>query len=187
MAWRGSGGTRYSPLTQITPDNVAQLRPAWTFHTGDIADGKDSGPTERIGSYPSGRRRIALHLTTSFNRVVALDPATGQQLWAYNPEYRREAERMAMALINRGLAAWRDPMRRQECAARCRLFRGDSGCATARALMGRQVCPARTSATEWAASRSSRDVTNYLAGPVPHDGATDRAGRSRRCGLCHQR
>ena len=30
-----AGGMRYSPLTQIRPDNVAQLARAWTYHTGD--------------------------------------------------------------------------------------------------------------------------------------------------------
>src|SRR4051794_3712535 len=33
-------GTRYSPLARITPDNVARLELAWTFRTGDIADGR---------------------------------------------------------------------------------------------------------------------------------------------------
>src|SRR5260370_40577044 len=34
-----AGGMRYSPLAQINRDNVAQLKVAWTFHTGDISDG----------------------------------------------------------------------------------------------------------------------------------------------------
>src|SRR5438093_453024 len=29
---RDAGGMRFSPLTQITPANVAQLKPAWVFH-----------------------------------------------------------------------------------------------------------------------------------------------------------
>jgi quinoprotein glucose dehydrogenase len=40
---RDLAGTRFSPLTQITPANVAGLKPAWTFHTGDISDGKTRG------------------------------------------------------------------------------------------------------------------------------------------------
>ena len=32
---RDPGMSRYSPLTQITRDNVAQLRMAWTFRTGE--------------------------------------------------------------------------------------------------------------------------------------------------------
>ena len=41
------GGMRYSKLTQINRDNVAQLKPAWTLHTDDISDG--SGHRERSG------------------------------------------------------------------------------------------------------------------------------------------
>ena len=39
---------RYSPLTQINRDNVAQLKVAWTFHTGDISDGRADRKEERI-------------------------------------------------------------------------------------------------------------------------------------------
>lgn len=82
---RDPGGTRFSPLTQITPENVASLRPAWTFHTGDIADGSHGGVRSGFETTPllaDGR----LYLTTPFNRVIALDPATGRQLWAYDPK-----------------------------------------------------------------------------------------------------
>ena len=33
---RDAGGTRYSPLKQITRDNVSQLKVAWTYHTGAL-------------------------------------------------------------------------------------------------------------------------------------------------------
>ena len=33
------GGLKYSPLTQITRDNVGDLEIAWTYHSGDKADG----------------------------------------------------------------------------------------------------------------------------------------------------
>ena len=35
-----AGGTRYSLAKDITRDNVAQLRQAWEYHTGDVSDGK---------------------------------------------------------------------------------------------------------------------------------------------------
>ena len=41
---RDSGGTRYSPLNQITPENVGKLQMAWTFHTGDVSDGSKGVP-----------------------------------------------------------------------------------------------------------------------------------------------
>ena len=101
-------GTRFSPLTQITPANVAGLKPAWTFHTGDVSDGKTHGvPRSGFETTPlmlDGR----LYLSTPFNRVIALDPTTGQQLWAFDPKLDR-AKPYGDGLINRGLAAWRDP------------------------------------------------------------------------------
>ena len=33
-------GTRHSPLTQITPDNVHELQPIWTFQTGTTTRGR---------------------------------------------------------------------------------------------------------------------------------------------------
>ncbi len=99
-------GTRFSPLTQVTPANVANLKPAWTFHTGDIADGKH-GPRSGFETTPlflDGR----LYLTTPFNRIIALDPTSGKQLWAFDPQVFKAAP-YGDGLINRGLAAWRDP------------------------------------------------------------------------------
>src|SRR5262245_48801321 len=79
------GGMRYSVATQIDRQNVAKLEVAWVFHTGDISDGNH------------GRRRSGfettpvlvddtLYLTTPFNRVIALDPVSGKQRWAYDPK-----------------------------------------------------------------------------------------------------
>src|SRR5258708_4664400 len=99
-------GTRFSPLTQVTPANVASLKPAWTFHTGDMADGKHGGPRSGFETTPlflDGR----LYLTTPFNRVIALDPASGKQLRACDPQVNSKAP-CGDGLISRGLAAWRD-------------------------------------------------------------------------------
>jgi len=114
---RDPGGTRYSPLTQITPDNVKQLRPAWTFHTGDVSGGSSVGTRSGFETTPlviDGR----LYLTTPFNRVIALDPATGRQLWVFDPKIDRTAP-YDDGLINRGLASWRDPvLAARQCALR---------------------------------------------------------------------
>ncbi len=113
---RDPGGTRFSPLTQITPENVRRLRPVWTFHTGDISDGKHGGPRSGFETTPlliDGR----LFLTTPYNRVIALDPATGAQLWEFDPKLRR-SDAYGDGYINRGLAAWRDPKPAGQCALR---------------------------------------------------------------------
>jgi len=115
---RNPGGTRYSPLAQITPENVARLRVAWTFHTGDISDGSHGRRRSGFESTPlviDGR----LYLTTPFNRVIALDPATGRTLWAYDPRIDKTLA-FGNGFINRGLAAWRDPNARDNPGAATR-------------------------------------------------------------------
>ena len=104
---RDLNGTRYSPLSKITTTNVSQLKTAWTFHTGDVSDGSNGGKRSGFATTPllmDGR----LYLTTPFNRVIALDPATGRQLWAFDPKIDK-ALPYGDGFTNRGLASWRDP------------------------------------------------------------------------------
>jgi len=100
------GGMRFSSLTQINHDNVSQLKVAWTFHTGDISDGgrdrRRSG-FEATPIYVDG----TLFFTTGFNRVIALDPETGKQKWAYDPKIDLTLE-YGDGLINRGVSKWLD-------------------------------------------------------------------------------
>lgn len=76
---RDPGGTRFSPLTQITPDNVAQLRVAWTYHLkaagqeGHVALGSEATPLA-IGH--------VLYAPTLDGRVVALDGDSGAEIWS---------------------------------------------------------------------------------------------------------
>jgi membrane-bound PQQ-dependent dehydrogenase (glucose/quinate/shikimate family) len=114
------GGQRYSALTQINRENVAKLKVAWVFHTGDISDGSQ------------GRRRSGfentpllvdgtLYLTTPFNRVIALDPATGKQRWAYDPFIDPTLD-YGDGLINRGVATWLDAARAPGKPCQRRIF-----------------------------------------------------------------
>ena len=112
------GGMRYSQLKQINRDNVSKLKTAWTLHTGDIADGSDGHKRSGFETTPilvDG----TLYLTTGFNRVIALDPTTGKQRWAYDPQIDRSLD-YGDGLINRGVAAWRDSSRqaKQSCSRR---------------------------------------------------------------------
>ena len=114
------GGMRFSPLTQITRENVAQLKVAWTFHTGDISDG--SGGRKRSG-FETTPILVdgTLYLTTGFNRVIALDPETGKQRWAYDPLVEQAAD-YGDGMINRGVATWLDPDRAEGKLCHRRIF-----------------------------------------------------------------
>jgi quinoprotein glucose dehydrogenase len=72
-----AGGGRFSPLRQITPQNVGQLQPAWTYHMNPGATA--AAPATATPLVADGR----LYLGTPYGRVVALDATTGAQLWAY--------------------------------------------------------------------------------------------------------
>ena len=100
------GGMRYSPLSQINRNNVSKLKVAWIFHTGDISDGTHGRRRSGFEATPILVGRT-LFLTTGFNRVIALDPETGRQRWAYDPQVDLTLD-YGDGLINRGVATWRD-------------------------------------------------------------------------------
>ncbi len=108
---RDPGGQRYSPLKQINTKNVDQLQPAWTYHTReDVAASSrafvppDMDARPNAASIPAatatkappprrGRPRASqatpivinhvMYLPTAYDRVVALDPETGKEIWKY--------------------------------------------------------------------------------------------------------
>lgn len=100
-----AGGMKYSPLTEINAKNVARLKQAWVFHTGDASDGKSLPSRSAFECTPLmiGDR---LYVTTAFNRLLALDAETGKQLWAFDP--RLDRRRTYSLYINRGAAYWSD-------------------------------------------------------------------------------
>ena len=153
-------GTRFSPLTQVTPANVASLKPAWTFHTGDISTGKLKGGGPRSGFETTplmmdGR----LYLTTPFNRVIAVDPVSGKELWAYDPKTDRKLP-YGDGLISRGLAAWRDAKAgKGPCALRLYEATLDARLVSVDAASG-QPCPGFGEAGQV----SLRGVARYFPG-----------------------
>ena len=114
------GGMRHSPLSQINRENVSKLKVAWVYHTGDISDGKDGRKRSGFETTPilvDGK----LFLTTPFNRVIALDPATGKQLWAYDPKIDQSLD-YGDGLINRGATTWLDSSRAAGKVCKRRIF-----------------------------------------------------------------
>jgi quinoprotein glucose dehydrogenase len=74
------GDTRYSPLAQITPANVAGLRPVWTYHMRP--PGRESRGFASSENTPLVVQGV-MYVSTPYGRVVALDAETGKQRWAY--------------------------------------------------------------------------------------------------------
>jgi glucose dehydrogenase len=76
-------GERYSAATIITRDNVRLLAQAWTFHTGDQPQASGHGAS--FDDTPILADSKLLVYTPS-DRVIALDPLTGRQDWAFDPK-----------------------------------------------------------------------------------------------------
>jgi len=96
------------------------LRVAWTYHVGDISDGKGFARRSGFETTPilvDG----TLFLTTPFNRVIALDPETGKEKWTFDPMVDIVAG-YGDGLINRGVATWLDPKRVKGAPCRRRIF-----------------------------------------------------------------
>jgi quinoprotein glucose dehydrogenase len=104
-SWPSYGGgpddIRYSTLTQIDRHNVASLKVAWTFDTGDAFPGSEfqCNPVVTGG---------VIYATTPKANVVALDAATGKLLWRFNPEPDAKS---FVKTRNRGVATWSDGSR----------------------------------------------------------------------------
>ncbi|HET8790047.1 MAG TPA: membrane-bound PQQ-dependent dehydrogenase, glucose/quinate/shikimate family [Modicisalibacter sp.] len=77
---RSNAAMRYSPLTQITPDNVANLERAWVYRTGDLPPnwGAETTPIEVDGT---------MYLCSATNDLIALDASTGEELWRFDHDY----------------------------------------------------------------------------------------------------
>jgi quinoprotein glucose dehydrogenase len=114
------GGGRYSLLTQLSRSNVAALKIAWEYHTGDASDGSDGRRKSAFEATPIVADGT-MYLSTPFNRVIALDPDTGRERWTFDPRVDLQAP-YSEGLINRGVAVWSDPGKAQGEACRRRIF-----------------------------------------------------------------
>ncbi len=116
-----AGGTRYSPLKQIDVRNVAQLKVAWTYHTGALVPVTDLNNKAAFEATPI-LFEGTLYLSTPFNRVIALDPATGAEKWTFDPRVDRQGDYSEVS--SRGVASWMDSKAPRTAACSARIFEG---------------------------------------------------------------
>ncbi|WP_305967568.1 PQQ-dependent dehydrogenase, methanol/ethanol family [Marinobacter salsuginis] len=87
--------TRFSPLSQISADNVENLGLAWSYNLGSER-GVEATPLVVDG---------VMYVSASWSIVHALDAKTGKKLWTYDPEVPGEAgSRGCCDVVNRGVA-----------------------------------------------------------------------------------
>jgi quinoprotein glucose dehydrogenase len=99
----------YSPLQQINRNNVSQLEVAWTYDTGDKSE------------YQANNLIVdgVLYTASPTRKIIALDAATGRELWKWDPARERSGKGSAR---QRGIVYWRS-----ESGDERRLFTGVGG------------------------------------------------------------
>ncbi|MBX2817205.1 MAG: PQQ-binding-like beta-propeller repeat protein [Saprospiraceae bacterium] len=88
--------SHYSPLTQIKPDNVSMLKPAWIWHSGDAT----SSTTIQCNPVIANSRMFVISPGLD---LVCLHPATGKEIWRFTPGTER-----ARGGTSRGVVYWTD-------------------------------------------------------------------------------
>jgi len=88
---RTTFGQRYSPLTQITAGNVGTLTEVWRYRTGDVRTSADVPET----TYQVTPIKVGdmLYLCTPHSIAIAVDAATGQERWRFDPKVGLEKDR----------------------------------------------------------------------------------------------
>lgn len=111
------GGTRYADIGQIRPDNVAHLKLAWTYSTGELtrrtAKMLENSSAETTPILVGG----LLVTCTPFGRIVALDPTTGLEKWAFDPKVD-PAFALPDQYVCRAVSQWTDAAVTGPCSHR---------------------------------------------------------------------
>ena len=120
--WHFYGGTQfgqhYSPLTQITAENVAKLQEAWTYRTGDLRRSEDVPETTyQVTPLKAGD---TLYICTPHNFAIAIDAATGKEKWRFDPKIGLDKDRQHQTC--RGVSYYADAKIAPGVACRARIY-----------------------------------------------------------------
>jgi quinoprotein glucose dehydrogenase len=115
----GQHGMQYSSLSQISRDNVDGLEEVWRYRTGELGEGhREPFAFQANPILVEGR----LYLPTGSAIVIALDPATGEEIWRHDPRIDRSKPHAEIA--NRGVTSWLDSEADLDAPCRHRIFVG---------------------------------------------------------------
>ena len=117
------GGLKYSPLTQITPQNVSDLEIAWEYRHGDVADGTGEVTKTSFVATPLVAEGV-IYLCTGLARVIALDAETGEERWSFDPGLKGRRSEGPYPLTCRGVTYWEGQEGETSGLCRRRIFTG---------------------------------------------------------------
>lgn len=115
----GQHGMQYSSLSQISRDNVASLEEIWRYRTGELGEGHPEPFAFQANPILVEGR---LYLPTGSAIVIAVDPATGEEIWRHDPKIDRTKSHAEIA--NRGVTSWIDTEAISDSPCRHRIFVG---------------------------------------------------------------
>ncbi|MCP4002484.1 MAG: pyrroloquinoline quinone-dependent dehydrogenase [Gammaproteobacteria bacterium] len=120
-----AGGRHYSSLESIDRDNVDELELAWSFRHGEL---ENLDTPHMFASWhvtpillPEAAGQ-SLVICTPFNRIIALDPTTGEERWVFDPEVGESSEWTRHNC--RGVAYWQDNETTENTVCKYRIFAG---------------------------------------------------------------
>lgn len=117
------GGGRYSALNQINRNTVDDLEVAWIHRSGH-ADRFEDGVRPASYEVTPIFANNHLYICTAVNRVLAIDPETGTEKWAFDPHLQLiDDERKGFQC--RGVSYWQAEKPLRETACQKRVFHGD--------------------------------------------------------------
>jgi quinoprotein glucose dehydrogenase len=166
--WPAYGGsnlaTRYSPLDQITPDNVSKLEKVWTYRTGDMP----SEQAKVFYSSESGQHspettplKVGDHLflCSARNILISVNAVSGKEEWRFDPRVADEAPYLAVC---RGVAYYETTDAKPDQACATSIFEGtlDARLIAVDAKTGKP-CPAF-------GRNGSVDLTDSIGETVPN-------------------
>jgi quinoprotein glucose dehydrogenase len=105
------GGMRYSPAKLINTTNVKDLKPAWTYQSGELKtyEGTSLASKAAFEATPLMVNGV-LYFSTPTNRIIAINAATGKELWVYNTGVNLKGE--YSEVTSRGVSKWIDAGRK---------------------------------------------------------------------------
>lgn len=105
------GGMRYSPIKQINTGNVKNLKPVWNYQSGELKtyEGTDIGEKAAFEATPLMVNGV-LYFSTPTNRIIAINAATGKEIWVYNSGINLKGD--FSEVTSRGVSKWIDPARK---------------------------------------------------------------------------
>ena len=104
-----SGATKFLNTNLINTSNVSKMKVAWTNYTNDNAIVSEKALKVGINQATPIFINNILYTTTALNQVTAMNPATGEVIWNYNPQLiSRGANPPNSGFIHRGPSYWTD-------------------------------------------------------------------------------